>query len=76
MASAAPVKRTSSDRAPFATTGGGASDESSFSGDGDQHGGTDGHLPGSSLNVQRVGKLELTGQFDDVKPGQIADLAV
>ena len=71
MAVAAPVKRTSADRAPVNTDGG-----DSFSGDADQHGGTDGHLPGSSLNVQRVGKLELTGQFGNVEPGQIADLAV
>ena len=71
MAVAAPVKRTSADRAPFNTDGG-----DSFSGDADQHGGTDGHLPGSSLNVQRVSKLELTGRFGDVVPGQIADLAV
>src|SRR5215216_5203821 len=71
MAVAAPVKRTSADRAPFNTDGG-----DSFSGDADQHGGTDGHLPGSSSNVQRVSKLELTGRFGDVVPGQIADLAV
>ena len=76
VASATPVKRSSADRAPFATTGGGPGDDSSFSGDADQHGGTDGHLPGSSLNVQRVGKLELTGRFGNVVPGQIADLAV
>src|SRR5215216_1290101 len=71
MAVAAPVKRTSADRAPFNTDGG-----DSFSGDADQHGGTDGHLPGSSSNVQRVSKLELTGRFGDVAEGQIADLAV
>jgi hypothetical protein len=71
MAVAAPVKRTSADRAPFNTDGG-----DSFSGDADQHGGTDGHLPGSSANVQRVAKLELTGRFGNVVPGQIADLAV
>jgi hypothetical protein len=77
VATAAPVKRTSADRAPFATTGGDSSDTaSSFSGDGHQHGGDDGHLPGSSLNVQRVGKLELSGRFGDVVPGQIADLSV
>ena len=76
-ASAAPAKRTTGDRAPFATKGGSATDgDSSFSGEGDQHGGTAGHLPGSSLNVQRVGKLELTGRFGNVEPGQIADLSV
>ena len=76
-ASAAPAKRTTGDRAPFATKGGSATDgDSSFSGEGDQHGGTEGHLPGSSLNVQRVGKLELTGRFGNVEPGQIADLSV
>src|SRR5687768_8549540 len=73
VASATPVKRTSADRAPFATTGGDSGDtDSSFSGDGHQHGGDDGHLPGSSLNVQRVGELELSGRFGDVVPGQIA----
>jgi hypothetical protein len=71
MAVAAPVKRTSADRAPFNTDGG-----DSFSGDAHQHGGDEGHLPGSSLNVQRVGKLELTGQFGNVVEGQIADLSV
>jgi hypothetical protein len=77
MAVASPVKRTSADRAPFTTKGGDTtSGDSSFSGDGHQHGGLEGHLPGSSSNVQRVGKLELTGQFGDVVPGQIADLAV
>jgi hypothetical protein len=71
MAVAAPAKRASADRAPFNTTAG-----DSFSGHDDQHGGTDGHLPGSSANVQRVSKLELTGRFGNVVPGQIADLAV
>jgi hypothetical protein len=71
VASAAPVKRTSADRAPFNTDSG-----DSFSGHDDQHGGTTGHLPGSSLNVQRVGKLELTGRFGNVVEGQIADLSV
>src|SRR5215208_521534 len=71
IAVAAPAKRTSADRAPFNTDGG-----DSFAGDGDQHGSTTGHLPGSSSNVQRVSKLELTGRFGDVVPGQIADLAV
>ena len=75
-AGATPAKRTSADRAPFPTQGGDAGDDSSFSGHAHQHGGDDGHLPGSSLNVQRVGKLELTGQFGDVVPGQIADLSV
>ena len=71
IAVAAPVNRTSADRAPFNTDGG-----DSFAGDAHQHGATDGHLPGSSSNVQRVSKLELTGHFGDVVPGQIADLAV
>jgi hypothetical protein len=76
VAGATPAKRTSADRAPFPTQGGDAGDDSSFSGHAHQHGGDDGHLPGSSLNVQRVGKLELTGQFGDVVPGQIADLSI
>ena len=71
IAVAAPVKRTSTDRAPFNTDSG-----DSFSGHDDQHGGTTGHLPGSSQNVQRVGKLELTGRFGNVVEGQIADLSV
>lgn len=41
-----------------------------------QHGGTDGHLAASRKNVDLVGKLELSGQFGNVVPGQIADLAV
>jgi len=49
---------------------------SAFSGGAHQHGGLDGHLPGSSANVERVGKLELSGRFGDVVPGQIADLSV
>jgi len=31
-----------------------------------QHGGTDGHLPGSSANVDLVGKLKLTKQVGDI----------
>lgn len=31
-----------------------------------QHGGADGHLPGSSLNVDLVGKLKLTNQVGDI----------
>jgi hypothetical protein len=77
MAGAVPAKRTSDDRSPFPTQGGdSASGGSAFSGDAHQHGGADGHLPGSSANVQRVGKLELTGRFGDVVPGQIADVSV
>jgi hypothetical protein len=76
VAGAVPAKRTTADRAPFPTQGGDDGGDSSFSGDDHQHGGDHGHLPGSSLNVQRVGKLELTGRFGDVAPGQIADLSV
>lgn len=36
-----------------------------------QHGGTEGHLPGSSENVELVGKLKL----NDVSDGRIADVA-
>jgi hypothetical protein len=71
VAVASPVKRTSADRAPFNTDSG-----DSFSGGDHQHGGDHGHLPGSSLNVQRVGKLELSGRFGNVVEGQIADLSV
>jgi hypothetical protein len=76
VAGAVPAKRTSADRAPFPTQGGDVSGDSAFSGDAHQHDGGDGHLPGSNANVQRVGKLELTGRFGNVVPGQIADLSV
>jgi len=41
-----------------------------------QHGEPGGHLPGSSANVQLVGKLEPTAALGPIVPGQIADLAV
>ena len=41
---------------------------------GGQHGGSAGHLPSKRENVELVGKLELTGQFGNVLPEQIADL--
>jgi hypothetical protein len=43
---------------------------------GGQHGGSVGHLPSKRENVELVGKLELTGQFGNVLPEQIADLSV
>jgi len=77
VAGAVPAKTSPADRAPFATKGGTtASGDSSFSGGAHQHGGTGGHLPASSANVQLVGKVELTKAFGSVVPGQIADLAV
>jgi hypothetical protein len=73
------------DRAPYATdtTTKGSSPaasailgDSSFSGDVHQHGQPGGHLPGSSANVELVGKLEPTDEFGPIVPGQIADVAV
>jgi hypothetical protein len=76
-AGAVPAKPSPADRAPYATKGGKtASGDSSFSGAAHQHGGTEGHLPGSSANVKLVGKLEPTNAFGAIVPGQIADLAV
>ena len=42
----------------------------------DQHGPGEGHLPAVQENLELVGEAELTGQFGDVVPGQIADVAV
>jgi hypothetical protein len=39
-----------------------------------QHGTNEGHLPPVERNVRLVSKLELTGRFGDVRPGQIADV--
>ena len=39
------------------------------------HGGPE-HLPAVQQNMDLVGELELSGEFGDVSPGQIADLAV
>jgi hypothetical protein len=76
-ATAAPPNRNSADRAPFTTKGGGpkGSDTSAFSGDA-QHGGATGHLPGSSSNVELIGKLEPTSPFGPIVEGQIADVGV
>src|SRR5687768_12848392 len=41
-----------------------------------QHGMPEGHLPGSSENVQLIGQLEPTVPFGAIAEGQIADLAV
>jgi hypothetical protein len=40
------------------------------------HGPTAGHLPAVQQELDVVGKLEPTGRFGDVVPGQIADLSV
>lgn len=76
-ATAAPTNRNSADRAPYDTKGGAAegSDTSSFSGHA-QHGDTTGHLPGSSSNVEVVGKLEPNSPFGPIAEGQIADVGV
>ncbi len=77
VAGAVPAKTSPADRAPFPTKGGStASGDSSFSGGAHQHGSDEGHLPGSSANVELIGKLEPTDEFGPIVPGQIADLAV
>ena len=40
-----------------------------------QHGPVDGHLPGSSENVELVGRVDLSGAVGGDKPGHIADVA-
>lgn len=42
----------------------------------DQHGGSEGHIPGSSKNVNLVGRLDVSGAVGQDRPGHIADLAV
>ncbi|MCA1677696.1 MAG: hypothetical protein LC777_01485, partial [Actinobacteria bacterium] len=76
-ATAVPTNRSSADRAPYDTKGGApkGSVASAFSGDA-QHGTTAGHLPGSSSNVELVGKLEPTSPFGPIVTGQIADVGV
>ncbi len=40
------------------------------------HDGLFGHLPPQQQNIEVVGQLSPTGQFGDIRPGQIADVAV
>jgi len=40
------------------------------------HGGSVGHLPAKQEELELVSRLELTGAFGDVQPGQLADVAV
>jgi hypothetical protein len=42
----------------------------------EQHGAPGGHLPGSSLNVELVGSVNVSGATGIDKPGHIADVAV
>jgi hypothetical protein len=83
--SGASARQRPMDRAPYPTdtTSKGSSPaasailgDSAFSGDGHQHGGTDGHLPASSEKVALVGRLSPTNRFGRIVPGQIADVAV
>ncbi|MBA2359714.1 MAG: hypothetical protein H0V79_02050 [Actinobacteria bacterium] len=76
-AASVPTNRNSADRAPYVTKGGPSrgSDTSAFSADA-KHDGSSGHLPGSSLNVELLGKLEPKSPFGPLVPGQIADVAV
>jgi hypothetical protein len=65
------------DRAPYASDGSVmSSDALTPVSPAHQHGGEQGHLPPTRRNVELVGKLELTKQFGNIVPGQIADLAV
>jgi hypothetical protein len=41
-----------------------------------QHGGSAGHLPPTQQAMELVGELEPTGEFGDILPEQIADVAV
>ena len=41
----------------------------------EQHGGPGGHLPGSSENVELVGRVDVSGAVGGDKPGHIADVA-
>ena len=41
----------------------------------EQHGGPGGHLPGSSENVELVGRVDVSGAMGVDKPGHIADVA-
>jgi hypothetical protein len=63
------------DKAPNATATPSDVAPSSFTG-GMQHGPMEGHLPGSSANVELIDELEPTDEFGPIAPGQIADLAV
>jgi hypothetical protein len=68
MASIPAGEQGAADVSPIAVFGAG-------SGEG-QHGSPAGHLPARRENYQLVSKLELTGEFGDVVPEQIADVAV
>ena len=63
------------DKAPNTTATPSDIAPSSFTG-GMQHGPMEGHLPGSSANVELIDELEPTDEFGPIVPGQIADLAV
>ena len=76
IAAAAPEKPSPKDRAPFNTTAADDIAPSLFTGGAMQHGSDEGHLPGSSENVELIGALEPTVPFGPIVPGQIADLAV
>ena len=74
-AGTAPAKAKPVDRAPSAKGRNAPSDIGPVTG-GMQHGPMDGHLPGSSENVELIGELEPLVPFGAIAPGQIADLAV
>ena len=74
-AGTAPAKAKPVVRAPSAKGRNAPSDISPDTG-AMQHGPMDGHLPGSSENVELIGELEPLVPFGPIAPGQIADLAV
>lgn len=51
-------------------------DDPEIAGHDDQHGGPDGHLPGTSKNVALVAKLDVSGATGTDRPEHIADVAV
>jgi hypothetical protein len=74
QASAVP-ERGKADRTSVTTDGPAASNlPDGVSHGGHQHGGDVGHLPPTSRNVKLLSKLELDGEFGNVRPGQIADV--
>jgi hypothetical protein len=73
--SKARVIHKAGDKAPNTTATPSDVAPSSFTG-GMQHGPMEGHLPGSSENVELIAELEPTDEFGPIVPGQIADLAV
>jgi len=66
----AAVPATATAQSP-STDGAGSTPRGSAPADPEQHGGTDGHLPGSRENVELVGQVDIDG----AAPGRVADVA-